>query len=99
MPKEVHLYDVIKRPVVTEKSDRLADLQNVYVFEVDLRATKPMIREAVEVIFDVDVHKVRTAIMPAKRGRRLRKYYTRKSAWKKAYVTLEAGQSIDLFGV
>lgn len=99
MSGEIHLYDIIKRPVVTEKSDRLTELHNVYVFEVDVRANKPMIREAVESIFDVDVLQVRTAIMPAKRGRRLRKYYIRKSQWKKAYVTVAPGQKIDLFGI
>lgn len=99
MSGELHIFDVIKRPVVTEKSDRLMDELNVYVFEVDIRANKPMIKNAVETIFDVDVIKVRTAIMPAKRGRRLRKTYIRKSEWKKAYVTVEPGQSIDLFGI
>lgn len=96
---EIHLYDVIKRPVITEKTDRGQEILNVYVFEVDLDANKQMIREAVELIFDVDVIKVRTAIMPAKRGRRLRKQYIRKSKWKKAMVTVEPGQTIELFSV
>ena len=96
---EIHLYDVIKRPVVTEKSDRMVDQGNVYVFEVDIRANKPMIKDAIQTIFDVEVLKVRTTIMPAKRGRRLRKYYIRKSQWKKAYVTVAPGQGIDLYGV
>jgi large subunit ribosomal protein L23 len=98
MSGELHLYDVIRRPVITEKSTRLADENNVYVFEVDLRANKPMIREAVESIFDVDVVKVRTAIMPAKMGRRLRKTYIRKKQWKKAYVTVAPGQTIEVLG-
>ena len=96
---EIHLYDIIRRPVITEKSDRLAEDLNVYVFEVDMRANKPQIREAVEIIFDVDVERVRTAIMPAKMGQRFRQRYIRKSSWKKAYVTVAAGQGIDLFGV
>ena len=96
---QLHLYDIIRRPVVTEKSDRLADEHNVYVFEVDLRANKDQVKEAVESIFDVNVLKVRTAVMPAKMGRRMRKTYIRRSAWKKAYVTVEPGQNIDLFGV
>jgi large subunit ribosomal protein L23 len=99
MGGEIHLYDIIKRPVVTEKSDRLTELHNVYVFEVDIRANKPMISDAVEAIFDVDVLQVRTAIMPAKLGRRIRKVYVRKGQWKKAYVTVAPGQKIDLFGV
>lgn len=96
---EIHLYDVIRRPVLSEKADRVADEFNTYVFEVDIRANKPMIKEAVEAIFQVKVLKVHTAIMPAKLGTRLRKVYIRKKEWKKAYVTLVRGQSIDLFGV
>jgi large subunit ribosomal protein L23 len=96
---ELHLYDVIRRPVITEKSERLTDEHNVYVFEVDLRANKPLIKEAVEAIFDVDVLKVRTAIMPAKRGKRLRRTYIRKKQWKKAYVTVAPGQNINLYGL
>lgn len=99
MSGEIHLYDVIRRPVDTEKSVRLTEEQNVYVFEVDMRANKPMIKDAVETIFDVNVIKVRTAIMPAKLGQRLRKTFIRKPAWKKAYVTIAPGQSIDLYGV
>ncbi|HPV08829.1 MAG TPA: 50S ribosomal protein L23 [Aggregatilineales bacterium] len=95
----LHLYDVLRRPVITEKSTRLTDENNVYVFEVDLRANKAQIAEAVETIFDVDVVKVNTAVMPAKMGRRLRKRYIRKKEWKKAYVTVAPGQSIELFGV
>ena len=99
MAKDVHLFDIIRRPVITEKSDRLADELNVYVFEVDLKATKPQIKDAVEIVFGVDVLKVRTAIMPAKMGTRLRRRYIRKKMWKKAYVTVEPGQDIDLFGI
>lgn len=99
MSRELHPYDVVRRPVITEKATMLADDQNVYVFEVDLRATKPIIKNAIEELFDVEVLKVRTAIMPAKMGRRLRRRYIRKRAWKKAYVTVAPGQDIDLFGV
>lgn len=95
----IHLYDVIRRPVITEKSERLNDELNVYTFEVDERANKTQIRDAVEQIFDVNVIKVRTLVMPAKRGRRLRKIYIRKKSWKKAYVTVAPGQNIDLFGI
>jgi len=96
---QLHLYDIIRRPVVTEKSDRLADEHNVYCFEVDLRANKDQVKDAVETIFDVNVLQVRTAVMPAKMGRRMRKEFIRRSAWKKAYVTVQPGQNIDLFGV
>ncbi|GAB4519751.1 MAG: 50S ribosomal protein L23 [Anaerolineae bacterium] len=96
---ELHLYDVIRRPVITEKSNLLADEAGKYVFEVALNANKIQIREAVEVIFDVEVEKVNTMIMPAKRGRRGRKWYMRSKAWKKAVVTLMPGNEIKLFDV
>ncbi|PJF41445.1 MAG: 50S ribosomal protein L23 [Chloroflexi bacterium] len=93
----LHLYDVIVRPVVSEKSTLLAEYENQYVFEVAPTANKIQIREAIETIFDVDVVKVRTMVMPAKRGQRGRKKYRRTSQWKKAIVTLAPGDSIDLF--
>jgi len=99
MSRELHLYDVIRRPVITEKATALSDEHNVFTFEVDMRATKPMVKDAVEAIFDVEVLKVRTAIMPAKMGTRLRRRFIRKRSWKKAYVTVAPGQDIDLFGV
>ncbi|MCD4686763.1 MAG: 50S ribosomal protein L23 [Anaerolineae bacterium] len=84
----MHLYDIIKRPVITEKSTKMADTLNQYVFEVDLRANKIQIADAVVRIFDVDVVKVRTMVMPAKRGLRMRRFYRRQSSWKKAIVTI-----------
>lgn len=95
---ELHLYDVIRRPVISEKTTAQAAEHNVYVFEVDSRANKPLIKEAVEAIFGVSVLKVRTAVMPAKRGRRMRKSFIRTKEWKKAFVTVAPGQSIDLYG-
>ena len=97
MGKQLHLYDIIKRPVITEKSHTMAEVENHYVFEVDMRANKIQIAEAVVKIFDVDVLKVRTMVMAPKRGRRGRKLYIRHKAWKKAIVTLPQGQSISLF--
>lgn len=95
---ELHLYDVIRRPVISEKTTAQAAEHNVYVFEVDARANKPLIKEAVEAIFGVSVLKVRTAVMPAKHGRRMRKVFIRTKEWKKAFVTVAPGQSIDLYG-
>lgn len=94
---DLHIYDVIKRPVITEKSSAQADELNQYVFEVRQDANKIQIKEAIEVIFDVDVTNVRTMIQPAKRGRRGRKWYVRSRQWKKAIVTLAEGDEIDLF--
>ena len=99
MTNQLHLYDIIKRPVITEKSHEMADDNNQYVFEVDMRANKIQIAEAVMRIFDVDVLKVNTMVVPAKRGRRLRQYYVRKRAWKKAVVTIPAGQTISVFNL
>ncbi len=94
---ELHIYDVIRRPVITEKATVQADELNQYVFEVDRRANKIQIREAVEVIFEVSVTKVRTMVQPAKRGRRGRDWMMRTKEWKKAIVTLAPGDEIDLF--
>lgn len=96
---ELHLYDVIRRPVITEKSTDLAERQNKYVFEVARNANKIQIKEAVEEIFELEgkVLKVNTMVMPAKRGRRGRNTYVRSRQWKKAIVTLEEGVSIELF--
>ncbi len=96
---ELHIYDVIRRPVITEKSATLSDELNQYVFEVASEANKIQIREAVEVIFDVKVEKVRTMVMPAKRGRRGRNWYIRTRQWKKAVVTVAPGDKIELFSV
>ncbi len=94
---DLHIYDVIKRPVITEKSTVQSDELNQYVFEVALNANKIQIKEAIEVVFDVDVEKVRTMVQPAKRGRRGRAWYLRSRRWKKAIVTLAEGNEIDLF--
>jgi large subunit ribosomal protein L23 len=94
----LHLYDVLLRPVITEESQRLMEM-NQYVFEVAHDATKPQIKAAVQEIFDVTVTKVNTLIMPAKRGMRGRHEYWRSQEWKKAIVTLQEGDKIELFNV
>ncbi|RME61177.1 MAG: 50S ribosomal protein L23 [Caldilineae bacterium] len=93
----MHIYEVIKRPVITEKSYDAADFENKFTFEVDMRANKHEIREAVETAFDVIVEDVRVMVMPAKTGRRGRRVVVRKPKWKKAIVTLAPGYSIQLF--
>src|SRR5579859_5670354 len=93
------VYDVIKRPIVTENSSLLANDLNQFTFEVDVNANKIQIKEAIERIWNVDVIKVSTAIMPLKRGHRGRKLYQRTSQWKKAIVTLPKGQTIAEFNV
>lgn len=99
---ELHPYDIIRRPVITEKQNRLQETQNQFVFEVDMRANKIQVKEAVELIFGIDpenILQVRTMVMPAKRGRRGRKAYVRHGQWKKAIVTLADDISIEIFNV
>jgi large subunit ribosomal protein L23 len=95
---QLHWREIIRRPMVTEKSSYLVDLYNQYSFVVDQRANKMQIKQAVELAWpEVSVKKVRIANMPAKRARRWRSMTVRKAGWKKAIVTLSAGSSIDLF--
>ena len=74
----------------------MKESNNEYVFEVDRRATKHTIRNAVELAFGVKVEKVRTSIVPAK-PRRMGRYEGRKPSWKKAIVKLKKDQSIAVF--
>ena len=94
----MHWRDIIRRPVITEKTNTMASDLNQYTFVVHARANKIQIREAVELAFpDVSVVKVRVMNMPSKRARRFRRVSTRRTSYRKAIVTLEAGNSIDLF--
>jgi large subunit ribosomal protein L23 len=99
---ELHPYDVIRRPVVSEKTNLLVSDLKQFTFEVAPNANKHQIKEAIELLFNIDakdVLKVRTMVMPAKLGRRGRKSYIRSRQWKKAVVTLGGGATIDLFNV
>lgn len=93
----MHVYEVLRRPVITEKSVIFSDEENQYAFEVDSRANKLQIKEAVELAFDVEVEKVNVMVMPAKTTRRGNNVRIRKPKWKKAIVTLAAGDSIQIF--
>lgn len=94
----MHLYQVIKRPVVTEKSQYLAEANRQYTFEVDRRANKAQIRQAVEKIYGVKVAAVCVSNMPAKAAKRWgRRRVVRLPVWKKAVVTLVEGHSIPIF--
>ena len=94
---DLHIYDVLRRPVVSEKTAVMTDEKNQYVFEVAEEANKIQIKEAIQVIFEVEVVKVNTMVVPAKRGRRGRNWYMRSKQWKKAIVTLATDQTIELF--
>ncbi len=93
------VYDVLRRPIITEKSNYLTGELNQYIFEVERKATKAQIKEAVEVLFDVTVQRVNVMNVPAKRTRRARsrRLMVRRSGFKKAIVTLSAGEKIDVF--
>jgi large subunit ribosomal protein L23 len=92
----MNMYQVLKRPILTEKSDYQRD-DDQYVFEVDRQANKHEIKEAVEKIFDVEVVAVNTMVMKPKRRRLGRKIITTRPAWKRAVVTLAAGERIQDF--
>jgi large subunit ribosomal protein L23 len=93
------VYNVLRRPIITEKSAHQSSKLNQYVFEVDPKATKAQIKDAVETLFDVTVVQVNVINLPAKRNRRMRnrRLLNRKAAYKKAIVSLNAGDSIDVF--
>lgn len=95
MPSQIHPYAVLLRPIITEKSTVLTG-QDKYVFEVDLRANKPQIKEAVELAFNVRVAEVNTIRMKGK-AKRFGRKVTDLPDWKKAIVTLVPGDSIELF--
>lgn len=94
----MHWREIIRRPVITEKSSFAATELNQYTFVVDNNANKLEVKQAIELAWpNVEVEKVRIANMPAKRARRWRRTILRKSKWKKAIVTLSTGDRIDLF--
>ena len=95
MAKALHPYQVILRPLITEKETNLTS-ENKYVFEVDVKANKHQIRNAVTTAFNVRVIKVNTMNVHGKM-RRFGRNYSRTRDWKKAIVTLVEGDSIQLF--
>jgi large subunit ribosomal protein L23 len=92
----MNIYQVLIRPILTEKTDFQRDV-NQYVFEVDRKANKLQIREAIEMIFDVEVQSVNTMIMKPKRRRLGRKSIVTRGAWKRAVITLAPGERIQEF--
>jgi large subunit ribosomal protein L23 len=93
------VFDVLRRPVVTEKTNYLSGKLNKYVFEVADDATKGQVKDAVETLFDVTVEKVNIVNVPAKRARRMRsrRVLVRRSSYKKAIIELAPGQTISMF--
>lgn len=93
------IYDVLRRPLITEKSSYQSGKLNQYTFEVSSDATRTMVRDAIETIYDVTVERVNIVNVPAKRGRRTksRRLLVRKSGFKKAIITLASGQTLSMF--
>jgi large subunit ribosomal protein L23 len=87
------LYTVIRRPLITEKGMGVKETQNTLVFEVDHRATKTEVKQAVEALFKVKVSAVRTSIVEGKERRRGR-FAGYRPDWKKAYVRLKEGEKM-----
>ena len=93
------IYDVLRRPIITEKSNYMNSALHQYVFEVTTDATKALVKDALETLFDVDVLNVNIINVPAKRTRRARsrRLKVRRSGYKKAIVTLAPDDTIDIF--
>lgn len=89
-------YDILIRPIISEKSTLVKEVSNTIVFEVAKDATKAQVKEAVEKAFKVKVTGVRTSLVRGKNAR-MGRYFGRKRNWKKAYVSLGEGHTIEFF--
>jgi large subunit ribosomal protein L23 len=94
-----NIYEILRRPIITEKTNYQTGKLQQYVFEVASDATKSQIKDAIETVFDVDVYRVNVINVPAKRSRnsRTRRMIIRRSGYKKAIVTLAPGDTIPVF--
>ena len=92
----MHRYEVLRRPILTEKTNYQADELSCYAFEVDIRANKVQVRQAIETVFEVTVLNVNIMNVRGKK-RRLGRHEGRTPDWKKAVVTLAPGDSIAFF--
>ena len=92
----MHTFEVLRRPLITEKSTILQDAQNKYAFEVDPRANKVQVKSAVEEAFNVKVMDVNMATVRGKR-KRFGPRLVQRPSWKKAVVSLRPGDRIQIF--
>ena len=90
--------DIIKAPIITEKSANIASDERTYVFKVDVKANKSQIKDAIEKIFKVNVVEIRTVNVHRK-AKRMQRFEGFKPAYKKAIVRLAPGQTIDKFEI
>ena len=94
------LSDVLVKPIVTEKSNKLTDTRKTYTFRVDRKANKLEVKKAVQEFYGVTVVEVNTVVVPAKAKSKFTKagfISGRKPAYKKAYVKVAEGETIDLY--
>ena len=93
------IYEVLRRPLVTEKSSYQSGRLNQYSFIVANTATRTQVKDAIETLYDVSVVRVNIINTPAKRGRRLRsrRLLVRKPGYKKAVIILAEGQTLQIF--
>jgi len=93
------IYNVLRRPLVTEKTSYQSGKLNQYSFVVADTATRQQVKDAIETLYDVKVVRVNIINSPAKRGRRLRsrRLLVRKPGYKKALITLAQGQTLQIF--
>ena len=89
------IIDLIKYPIITDKATRLLEL-NQYTFATDIKANKDQIKDAIEYLFQVKVSAVNTYHAPMKK-KRIGKFMGQKTSYNRAIITLESGNSIDLF--
>lgn len=89
-------YQVIKRPIISEKSTAQNEMMNTYAFEVAVTSNKQEVREAIEKLFKVKVDTVRTMVVHGK-YKRSGRFVSKRTNWKKALVTLKEGQKIEFF--
>ena len=92
----MEMKDTLVRPIVTEKSTTHLGTDRTYAFEVGLGANKQDIKRAVEAFYGVTVERVRTMVIRGK-SKRFGRFVGKRSNWKKAYVTLAEGHSLNLF--
>jgi large subunit ribosomal protein L23 len=91
----MHLYEVLRRPLVTEKN-AIMQMEGKYAFEVAAKSTKPQIKQAVETAFSVKVKAVNVMTVHGK-SRRMGRREVQRPNWRKAIVTLQTGDKIELF--
>lgn len=95
----ITIYDVLRRPLITEKSNYQSGKLHQFTFEVAKEATKVLVKDAIETLFDVSVVRVNIINTPAKRSRRAksRRLLVRTAGYKKAIVSLAEGETLEMF--